>query len=98
MPEIKIDELVGTVGFITGMIGTTSPDTAVQIVSVISSIACLFITLIRIGIQIHAAIKAYRSGDMSTDDVLNALDEIRDKLEHNTDTNDKGDDNHVDKT
>lgn len=74
------DSAVAIVGGIFGAAGAVAPDTIVQLISAISSLACLAFALVRAAIRTFDAIKKHRRGEKTTEDLLDDLDDIRDEF------------------
>ena len=72
------DSAIAIVGGIFGAAGAVAPDTIVQLISAISSLACLAFALVRAAIRTIDAVKKHRRGEKTTEDLLNDLDDIQD--------------------
>lgn len=67
-------------GAVFGAAGTMTLDTTAQIISAISSLACLAFALIRAAIRTVAAIKAHKKGEKTIAETLKEIDDIADEF------------------
>lgn len=74
------DGVVAFAGSVFGAAGAVAPDSIIQLISAISSLACLAFALVRAVIRTIDAIKKHNRGEKTTEDLLNDLDDIRDEF------------------
>lgn len=79
MHDIK-GAIAAGVGALTGAAGALSADNVVQLISAISSLACLAYALIRAGIRTFIAVKKRKRGKITDDQLLDEVDQIHDEL------------------